>query len=89
MNNKQQVLIQCRSLLKDYETPAGRVPALRGLDLHVYSGEYIAINGKSGAGKSTLINLLTGIDKPTSGEVWVKDKKVHVMGENEAARWRG
>ena len=60
-------LLQVRSLTKNYDE--GRVEALRGVDLDIEAGEYIAISGPSGSGKSTLLQLLGGLDSPTSGEV--------------------
>ena len=76
-------------MVKVYDT--GEVPftALRGVDLDVYSGEFVGIIGKSGSGKTTLINIITGIDHPTSGEVIVGDTPVHQLGENALAKWRG
>ncbi|MEW5847695.1 MAG: ABC transporter ATP-binding protein [Myxococcota bacterium] len=64
-------------------------PALRGVDLDIAAGEFVAIVGKSGSGKSTLINMMTAIDKPTSGEVWINGTAVHALSENQAAIWRG
>jgi len=63
--------------------------ALSGVDLQVNTGEFIAVVGKSGSGKSTLINMITGIDKPTSGEVLVGDTPVHTLSEGRTAVWRG
>ena len=60
-------LLQVRSLTKNYDE--GRVEALRGVDLDIEAGEYMAISGPSGSGKSTLLQLLGGLDSPTSGEV--------------------
>ena len=56
---------------KAYRTPAGDFHALKGIDLQVRAGEFVAVTGKSGAGKSTLINMVTGIDRPTAGQVRV------------------
>jgi ABC-type lipoprotein export system ATPase subunit len=64
-------LISLASLVKIYDT--GEVPftALKGIDLSVASGEFVGLIGKSGSGKTTLINMITGIDRPTSGQVVV------------------
>jgi putative ABC transport system ATP-binding protein len=82
-------LIDIRQVVKAYETAAGPFLALSGVDLQVNTGEFIAVVGKSGSGKSTLINMITGIDKPTSGEVLVGDTPVHTLSEGRTAVWRG
>jgi putative ABC transport system ATP-binding protein len=82
-------LITMRGVKKSYPTPTGDFQALKGIDLDIYPGEFIAIVGKSGAGKTTLINMLTGVDHVTSGEVVVDGMPVHEMNENNLALWRG
>ena len=82
-------LIDLRGVVKAYETAAGPFYALREIDLQVDSAEFVAVVGKSGSGKSTLINMITGIDKPTSGEVLVGDTAVHTLNEGRTAVWRG
>jgi putative ABC transport system ATP-binding protein len=82
-------LIDIRAVEKAYQTPAGPFPALRGVDLQVDRGEFVAVIGKSGSGKSTLINMLTGIDRPTAGEVWVAGTNLGNMKEGKLAEWRG
>jgi putative ABC transport system ATP-binding protein len=82
-------LIECRKLVKAYETDAGTFMALRGVDLYVNTHEFLAVIGKSGSGKTTLINMITGIDRPTKGEVLVGDSAVHKMSEGQIAVWRG
>ena len=59
------------------------------IDLSIARGEYLALLGKSGSGKSTLINMITGIDRPTSGEIYVSGAAVHTLSEHQAAVWRG
>lgn len=81
--------IDVRSLHKAYHTSAGEFPALRGVDLQVWPGEFVAVHGKSGAGKSTLINVITGIDRPNSGEVLIDGLSIHSMPDSRLARWRG
>jgi putative ABC transport system ATP-binding protein len=78
-----------RGVGKSYETPAGTFPALSNVTLLLRQSEFVAIVGKSGSGKSTLINLLTGIDRPTAGEISVAGEAVTGKTETELARWRG
>jgi putative ABC transport system ATP-binding protein len=78
-----------RNLVKSYTGPAGDFTALKGIHLDVYPGEFLGILGRSGAGKTTLVNMLTGVDHLTSGEVWVGDTPVHRLDENQLAKWRG
>ncbi len=82
-------LIDLRQVVKVYQTPAGDFTALRGIDLQVKSGEFVSIVGKSGSGKSTLINVITGIDRPTGGQVMVNGAAVHELNEGQIAVWRG
>ncbi len=81
-------LIDLRQVVKTFHTPAGNFTALKGIDLQVMRGEFVAVVGKSGSGKSTLINMITGIDKPTSGEVWVDGTPIHKLSEEKIAVWR-
>jgi len=81
-------LIRLRQVTKNYHTAAGDFPALRGIDLDIYPGELVGVLGKSGAGKTTLVNLISGVDHLTSGEVWIGDTAVHNLNENQAAQWR-
>jgi ABC-type lipoprotein export system ATPase subunit len=87
--SQSEPLIDLKQLKKAYRTPAGPVSALKGIDLQVQAGEFVAVVGKSGAGKSTLINMLTGIDRPTAGEVRVGRHTIHAMSEDQIAAWRG
>ncbi len=82
-------LISLHQVVKTFETTAGSFMALKGIDLQVSLGEFLAIVGKSGSGKSTLLNMITGIDRPSSGEVVVGSTAVHTLGEGEMAVWRG
>jgi putative ABC transport system ATP-binding protein len=88
-SNPGPALIELASLVKVYET--GEVPfeALKSVDLTVRSGEFVGLIGKSGSGKTTLVNMVTGIDRPTSGSVVVDGTPVHELDENRLARWRG
>mgnify|MGYP000107446240 CR=1 FL=1 len=82
-------LIELRGVTKRYQSPAGEFLALRGVDLTIDAGEFVAIVGKSGSGKSTLLNMITGIDRPSEGSVIVKGTAVHRLSESQMAVWRG
>lgn len=84
-----QHLIHIRDVVKAYVTPVGDFIALDGVDLEVDEGEFVSVVGKSGSGKSTLINMITGIDKPTSGLIYVGGVPVHTLKEGPMAEWRG
>lgn len=88
-NTVASPLIDLNDVRKAYKTDAGLFLALKGIDLHVNAGEYVAIVGKSGSGKTTLINMITGLDRPTEGEIVVGGEKVEKLGENQLAIWRG
>ncbi len=87
--NGGEAMIDLRDVHKNYKTAVGDYPALKSVDLQINAGEFVSIIGKSGSGKSTLLNMITGIDRPTAGEVFVNGTAVHKMGENRMARWRG
>jgi len=82
-------LIRLRGVVKRYQTAAGEFEALKGIDLDIYPGEFLGIIGKSGAGKTTLINMLTGVDHLSAGQVWMEDQPIHNLDENRLALWRG
>ena len=81
--------ILLRDVVKTYVNAAGAFTALKGINLKMNYGQFIAIVGKSGSGKSTLLNMLTGIDHPTSGEVMVGGERIYEMTESQRALWRG
>lgn len=82
-------MIDIRNVHKYYHSAAGEYHALKGIDLQVNAGEFVSIIGKSGSGKSTLLNMMSGIDRPSSGEVWVNGSPIHELNENQMAIWRG
>lgn len=88
-SNGEHALIELRNVQKSYKTAVGDYPALQGIDLEINAGEFVSVIGKSGSGKTTLINMITGIDRPSSGEVWVHGTPVHSLRESQMARWRG
>jgi putative ABC transport system ATP-binding protein len=82
-------LIRVNDVHKVFSNAAGEFTALDGVDLSIEQGEFVSIVGKSGSGKTTLINMLTGIDKPSAGEVIVAGVQVHKLNEGNRATWRG
>ena len=88
-SNAIQPLIDLRNVVKTYNSLAGSVTALQGIDLQVYPGEFLVVTGKSGSGKTTLVNMVTGLDRSTSGEIWVAGAPLHRFSTEKAARLRG
>jgi putative ABC transport system ATP-binding protein len=84
-----RALVELRDVVKTYETGAGGVTVLQDISLQVHRGEFVSIVGPSGSGKSTLLNMITGIDRPTRGGVYVAGQALHRLSENELALWRG
>jgi ABC-type lipoprotein export system ATPase subunit len=82
-------LIEIRNLRKVYQTPVGDFTAVNGINVEVHRGEFVAIIGKSGSGKSTFINMITGIDRPTAGEIVIGGAPLHSFNEGQMAAWRG
>jgi putative ABC transport system ATP-binding protein len=82
-------LMVLKDLVKRYPTSSGTLCALKGINLAVQAGEFVAVVGKSGSGKSTLLNLVSGIDGVSSGEVWIDAAPVHRMTQSQLATWRG
>jgi putative ABC transport system ATP-binding protein len=82
------VVIRTEALTKDYEMGAEKVHALRGVDLEIRKGEYVAIMGPSGSGKSTLMNLIGCLDTPTDGRYWLAGRLVSELDDDELAHIR-
>jgi len=87
--NGNSPMIDLRSVDKYYQSAAGDYHALKSIDLCICAGEFVSIIGKSGSGKSTLLNMITGIDRPTTGDVYVNGTAIHQLNENQLAGWRG
>jgi putative ABC transport system ATP-binding protein len=84
-----QPMIDLRNVVKSFETGAGGLQVLGGITLQVREGEFVGVVGPSGSGKSTLLSMISGIDRPTSGEVFVGGQAVHATSEDDLAQWRG
>jgi putative ABC transport system ATP-binding protein len=84
-----KVLVHVDNVIKDFQGPAGVIRVLKSVNLSVTAGEFVGVRGPSGSGKSTLINMITGIDRPTSGRVQVAGQQIESMSENALARFRG
>ena len=87
--NGNNCLVQIVDLVKSFPVGGGQVTILKGLSFEVKQGEFVSIVGPSGNGKSTLLNMITGIDRPTSGQVFVTGLEINKMSENQLAAWRG
>jgi putative ABC transport system ATP-binding protein len=87
--NGANPIIEIKNVVKRFPVGDREVTILKGVSLEVKPGEFVSIVGPSGNGKSTLLNMITGIDRPTEGEVIVTGQEVHQMSENRLAAWRG
>lgn len=87
--SSSSALIQLKNIIKRFPVGNDEVTILRGISLDIKRGEFVSIVGPSGNGKSTLLNMITGIDRPSAGEVIVTGQPVHAMSENQLAKWRG
>lgn len=81
-------IAEVRGVTRDFPGGNGVVHALRGIDLNIQPGEFVALRGRSGSGKTTLINIVIGLDNPTQGQVFILGHDLSKMGENERARLR-
>jgi putative ABC transport system ATP-binding protein len=88
-SERQAEIINLHKVVKTFKSTAGEYRALRGIDLAFRKGEFVSVIGKSGSGKSTLMNMITGIDHPSSGEVIVGGVNLYKMNESQRALWRG
>jgi len=88
-SSSSEPLVEVDSVVKNFQGPAGVIHVLKSIHLAVHPGEFVGVRGPSGSGKSTLINMITGIDRPTSGSVCVAGQPIEKMSENALARFRG
>ena len=88
-NGNKKTIIELRDIVKTFPVGDDEITILHGISLNIQQGEFVSIVGPSGNGKSTLLNMVTGIDRPTGGEVIVSGRPIHDMSENQLAKWRG
>lgn len=84
-----EYIVQVKDVVKSFKVGDGEVTILKGISFDVKNGEFVSIVGPSGNGKSTLLNMITGIDRPSGGDVIVTGRNLNQMSENQMAAWRG
>jgi len=89
MSSNGRPIIQVQNVFKNYPVGDSEVKVLKGVSFDVPAGQFLTIVGSSGNGKSTLLNMIAGIDHPTSGKVVVAGQALDAMNENQLAAWRG
>jgi putative ABC transport system ATP-binding protein len=89
MLNNQSSYIELKNVTKTYFSPAGDVNALHNVNMSIEQGSFVGVIGKSGAGKSTLVNVLTGVDRQTEGELWIDGFPLHQANQEKMTHWRG
>jgi putative ABC transport system ATP-binding protein len=86
--NPNTPIIETEDLWRVYKAGAQEVPALRGVNLQIESGRFVAVKGRSGSGKTTLLNCIGGLDHPTSGVVRTFGRDLSELNEEQLTRWR-
>lgn len=86
--DESRVVIKAEQVAKTYSDNGVPVPAVRGIDLTIHAGEFTAIVGPSGSGKTTLLHLISGLDTPTAGDVWLNGKSLARMSGRELSDFR-
>ncbi len=89
MKQKKPIIIELKDVWKTYTMGENEVHALKGINIQIRKGEFVAIMGSSGSGKSTAMNLIGALDIPTRGTIYLDGKNITQYGEDELARVRG
>jgi len=87
-NGSDKFTVIAEKIYKSYSRGSRKVPVLYGIDLKVGRGEFLALMGPSGSGKTTLLNLIAGLDRPDSGNLFVAGVAISDLRETDLARWR-
>ena len=82
------ILVSTRNLHKTYQRGPEKVDVLRGIDLDIEHGDFVALMGPSGSGKTTLLNLIGGLDSPSSGSIEIAGQRIDAMKSGQLAQWR-
>jgi putative ABC transport system ATP-binding protein len=83
-----EALVKIRNVSKSYYRDSQEIPVLRNINFDIPQGEFLALMGPSGSGKTTLLNLLSGIDRPSSGELAVAGENIAQLTDGQLAKWR-
>src|SRR6266851_3856586 len=81
-------IAEARGVTREFRSGGGIVHALRGIDMRVLPGEFVALRGRSGSGKTTLLNILIGLDNPTQGQVFILGRDLASLNETARAHLR-
>jgi putative ABC transport system ATP-binding protein len=87
--NGHNLIIDVRDVVKRFPVGDTEITILKGISVQIKQGEFVSVVGPSGNGKSTLLNMITGIDRPSSGEIIVTGQLIHKLNEDQLAAWRG
>jgi putative ABC transport system ATP-binding protein len=87
-SNRDEPIVVIRDLYKEFHRDQIKIPVLMGINLDLYTKDFMALMGPSGSGKSTLLNLIAGLDRPTSGKIHVIDQDLAKSSESSLAQWR-
>lgn len=85
----KKIIIAASNLVKSYKIKKQIIPAVNGVSLQIYEGEFVVLTGASGSGKSTLLQLLGGLDKPTSGSIMIDGVNIEKLSDRKLSRFRG
>lgn len=86
--NKEEIMIQVKNLTKIYKSNSIKITALNNVHFEIKKGNFVGIMGASGSGKTTLLNMISSVDKPTSGDIYIDKINIPYIDEKDTARYR-